>query len=294
MRWGKALFVAVAVILGCRDSRHADRDAVPHPPAEVYVSPMPRDAYPWPCRFEEYREPIAARFPAPRGFERAEVADGSWGQWLRHLPMAPTGTPVRGEDGDVIARSDAPHVAGVVDMDVRENQECADVILRLRAEYLRWAGREEEIKFALTGGGTISWPQWRRGTRPRLEGDELAFERTAEPDDSRASFDAFLSAVFAWCGTISLTRDGEPVTLGELAVGDYLAHGGSPGHAAVIVDLARDESGQTVGLVLQGFMPAQTPHLVAGDRGAWHTLSPSRPVEVPWGRFVRPEVSGMI
>ncbi len=283
-RWSAAApALAVATLCGC-PARQPDVSPPTVAEPEVYISPLATEHYPW-CTQPDRYEPLAARFPAPPGFERVPVADRSWGQWLRHLPMLPAGAPVRSQSGAILLDGDSPSLAGVVDMDVRENQECADVILRLRAEYLRWAGREDEIVFNLTGSGAISWPEWRRGMRPRLQGDTLAFHRSAKPDASRESFDRYLAWVFAWCGTISPAEDGHTAAFEELAVGDYLAHDGSPGHAVLLVDLARDSSRKAVGLVLQGFMPAQTPHLVAGDRGAWHGLASGRPVEVPWGRF---------
>ena len=280
-----ALVLALAALGGCRYAPPRATDAPPPAPAEAYVSPLAAEDYPWPRQAERY-EPLAARFPPPEGFERVPLADGSWGQWLRHLPLLPAGTPVRSQDGSLVMRGDAADLAAVVDMDVRENQECADVILRLRAEYLRRAGRADDITFRLTDGGLISWGVWRSGMRPRLEGDRLIFERIAEPDDSRARFDDFLASVFAWCGTLSLAQEGEPVGLEEIAVGDFLVAGGSPGHAVLIVDLARSDAGELRGLILQGFMPAQTPHILAGaEPGAWFELSADRRVEVPWGSF---------
>ncbi len=280
-----ALLLVMANALGGCRSAPPVVDAPSIAPTEAYVSPLTAEDYPWPKQAETY-EPLAARFPPPEGFERVPVADGSWGQWLRHLPLLPAGTPVRSLDASVVVRGNALDLAGVVDMDVRENLECADVILRLRAEYLRHAGREADITFRLTDGGLISWGVWRSGMRPRLEGDRLIFERIAEPDGSRARFDEFLAGVFAWCGTLSLAQEGRPVAFQDLAIGDFLVSGGSPGHAVLIVDLARNRAGELRGLILQGFIPAQTPHILAGgEAGAWFELAEGRPLEVPWGSF---------
>jgi hypothetical protein len=171
-----------------------------------------------------------------------------------------------------------------------------DVILRLRAEYLRWADREDEIVFNLTGEGTISWKQWKTGMRPRLEGSRLRFHKTAEPDASRATFDRYLDSVFAWCGTYSLAQDGRKVRFQELQVGDFLVHGGEPGHghAVLIADLARDEAGSLHALILQGYKPAQSPHVLApGSGDAWFALDPEQPLDVPrWGVFEWSELRG--
>ena len=275
---GVTLLLVVIALTGCRhDSAPVEAPA----PAELYVSPLPSDAYAWPRERVDY-EPLAARFPPPSGFERVELPEGSFAQWLRNLPLLSEGSPVLDETGRRLALGPA----AVVDMDVRRFQECADVILRLRAEYLRWAGREDEIVFHLTGPGTISWPEWRRGMRPRLEGDRLVFAHAAEVDGSRESFDRFLASVFEWCGTISLASEGQAVTFEDVQVGDYFARGGSPGHAVVIVDLARSEAGELLALILQGYMPAQSPHvLMGGEPGAWFAPDADTPVRVPWGSF---------
>ncbi len=284
---GAALLLLAIALFGCRQ----DTPPTEPPAAEyVYVSPLPSGAYTWPRQSAAY-EPLAARFPPPSGFERAELPDDSFGEWLRNLPLLPEGAPVVDERGHrlPVARTLGP--AAVVDMDVRRFQECADVILRLRAEYLRWSSREDEIVFHLTGPGTISWPEWRSGMRPRLEGDRLVFERTAEPDDSRESFDRFLASVFEWCGTISLESDGQAVRFEDVQVGNYFTRGGSPGHAVIIVDLARNDAGELRALILQGYMPAQSPHvLTGGEPGAWFALDAGSPLRVPWGSFTWEDV----
>ncbi|MGD9496822.1 MAG: DUF4846 domain-containing protein [Armatimonadota bacterium] len=279
------LLVMAAAVGGCRKAPPPAAEGPPPAPAEAYVAPLTAEDYPWPKQAERY-EPLAARFPPPEGFERVPVAEGSWGEWLRHLPLLPAGTPVRSLDGSVVMRDNAPELAAVVDMDVREDQECAGVILRLRAEYLRHVGRGDDITFHLTDGGLTSWGVWRSGMRLRVEGDRLIFHRVAPPDDSRERFDGFLANLFAWCGTKSLAWDGRPVGSQEPAVGDFFVSGGSAGHALLIVDLARSGSGELRGLILQGFTPPQSPHILAGgEPGAWFKLSAGRPVEVPWGRF---------
>lgn len=244
--------------------------------------------YPWP-RYERGHTPIAVRLPSPPGFARIPVADRSWAQWLRHLPLRAPGTPVVSRDRRVILPGDSPLVAGVVDLDVRQNQECADTILRLRAEYLRWAGRDSEIVFRLTSGDTISWPEWRRGMRPRLHGDRLRFHRLAVPDSSRGCFERFLDAAFAWCGTYSLALEGLSVPIVEARVGDFFVHPGSPGHAVLIADLARDDSGRQKALLVQGYMPPQSAHVLAPSHdGAWFDLAPGRPLHIPiWGGAFR-------
>ena len=87
-----------------------------------------------------------------------------------------------------------------------------------------------------------------------------------------------------------MVRDSTPVaSVSELRVGDVLIQGGFPGHALLIVDLARNPTGETAVLLAQSYMPAQSPHIVvipadpAG--GAWYRLDDGRPIRTSdWPR----------
>ena len=84
---------------------------------------------------QKERPRLSANFDVPLGYERVSVETGSFGEWLRHLPLS-ADNQVRSHRGDKIV---APNAA-VVELDLgRGNlQQCADSILRLYAEY-RWS-----------------------------------------------------------------------------------------------------------------------------------------------------------
>jgi hypothetical protein len=79
---------------------------------------------------------VAASFAVPDGFRRVAVEGGSFGDWLRHLPLKPADSGVTLHDGRPVA--DHGTVAAVIDIDVGRSdlQQCADAVMRLRAEYL--------------------------------------------------------------------------------------------------------------------------------------------------------------
>ena len=271
------ILVSAAVVWRLRPR---DRAPAPQPSAS---SPA---RYPWPLAEAKY-EPLSQRLPTSRGFTRLPLPSGSWGEWLRGLPMRRPGTPVRTESGAVRVPGAWPQLGAVVDLDLRRNQQCADIIYRLRAEYLWVTGRPQDISFRATDGSTLSWADWKRGVRPISTGKKLIFLKRGAPDASRASFDRYLAAVFNWCGTLSLDRDTVQVQPADLQVGDILVQGGSPGHAVLVVDLARDRSGHAQALFLQGWMPAQSIHIVSPiGRSGWVGLDPHRPLSVPM--FGRP------
>jgi hypothetical protein len=221
---------------------------------------------------------LAGRIAPPPGFARPAVADGSFAAWLRGLPLKPEGSPVLLHTGASKARQDV-HVA-VVDIDVgqRDLQQCADAVIRLRAEWLFSAGRIGDIAFNDTGAGKpLAFARWAAGERPHLAGRALAWSRSAALDASHASFRRYMDVVFTWAGTYSLERELAPKPLAALAAGDLFIKGGFPGHAVLVADVAeKASSGERRFLLLQSFMPAQEMHVLANpasaDRSPWYPL----------------------
>lgn len=242
--------------------------------------------YPWLERAPSSSSSLAQRVPAPAGFTRVPVASGSFGAFLRELPLAPDGTPVRTHAGDPIA---APAYA-VVDLDVgaRDLMQCADSIIRLRAEHLFSAGRLDEIAFHFTNGDLARFSRWSEGFRPTLQGrTKVVWRKSARPASDHATLRRYLDTVFMWAGTASLARH-TPAAEGNVRPGDFFVLGGFPGHAVLVLDVARSAGGETRLLLGQGFMPAQSFHVLrAPDGGAWFPydggdlLTPSWPTPFP-------------
>ena len=273
-----ALAVLGALVCGCH---HSSSPATPPPPAALEPVPFTLSDYAWSHLSSQY-EPLANRFPPPAGFKRVVLKDRSFGQWLRFLPLSPAGTPVTVFGHGPIEAASVPHIAAVADLDARRSQECADTIFRLRAEYLRWANREGDITFAAGDGVKLTWAEWKRGLRPHAEGRRLSLSQTGTPGVSRLDFDRYLASVFNWCGTLTLVADGQPVDLADVQAGDYFVHGGSPGHAVLVMDVARSDAGAAKALLLQGFMPAQSAHTIFRAPGdPWFDIVPNTNTYVP-------------
>ncbi|RJP81750.1 MAG: hypothetical protein C4524_01340 [Candidatus Zixiibacteriota bacterium] len=153
----------------------------------------------------------------------------------------------------------------MVDLDVgkRDLQQCADAIIRLRAEYLYSQRRGGEICFDFTSGHEASFARWADGYRAAVRGGQVAWNRTAPPDSSYAAFRDYLEVVFTYAGTHSLSRELAPREAEEMQIGDLLIQGGFPGHAVLVVDIAQNpETGEKVFLLAQSFMPAQDFHIL--------------------------------
>ena len=237
---------------------------------------------------------LAAAFPAPGGFARVAAAPGSYGHWLRHLPLAPEGSEVRNHDGSRKANQASAAAVIAIDVGRRDLQQCADAVLRLRAEYLRAAGRTEDLSFKFTSGDAYPYSRWLEGQRPRVRGNAVSWTPGAAVADSRGQFRSWLDVIFAYAGTWSLVRDSEPVaSVSELRIGDVLIQGGFPGHALLVVDLARNAAGETAVLLAQSYMPAQSIHVVVNPAdpagGAWYRLDDRSPIQTPdWPRPFSP------
>lgn len=234
------------------------------------------------------------RFPAPAGFTRVAAPEHSYGAWLRKLPLHPPGTPVVAFDGRTIR---AP-AAAVVNIDVgrRDLQQCADSIIRLRAEYLFQAGRLGEIAFHYTSGDRIPFTRWIGGEQPVVKGNRVSWTERGKREANHAELRRYLDNVFIYAGTLSLAKEGRRVAFAEIAPGDFFVLGGSPGHAVLVLDLATSPDGRKRVLLGQGFMPAQSFHVLrAPGGGAWFdlreeegsVLTPSWPQPFPWSSLRR-------
>lgn len=243
--------------------------------------------YPWLTAVDP-RESLGRRIAPPAGFERAPEADGSFAAWLRGLPLLPGRPPVRLFDGR-LKGDQSVHVA-VVDIDVgrRDLQQCADAVMRLRAEYLFAAGRAAEISLRFTSGERVPFARWARGERPRVVGRRVRWVATARPDASHASLRRYLETVFAYAGSSSLASELRPADPATLTAGDVFIQGGFPGHAVLVLDtaLARP-SGRRVFLLGQSYMPAQQIHVLRNPRrpDPWYELDPGAALETPEWTF---------
>lgn len=214
---------------------------------------------------------VSARIPPPLGYGRIPAAAGSFQDWLRHLPLKP-GKP------DVYLYNGQPkHTqnvhAAVVDIDVgqRDLQQCADAVMRLRAEYLYSTGQYDSIRFNFTSGDNFAFKRWSQGYKPRSSGNRVTWQKGKAPGLSHASFRNYLDTVFMYAGSASLAKELQPVKdIADLQIGDVFIQGGFPGHAVLIVDVAQNPlNGKKVFLLAQSYMPAQDIHILRNPESWW-------------------------
>ncbi len=221
--------------------------------------------YPWLSQYD-IRNSICNRISPPPGYRRVDVTEGSFAHWLRYLPLKEGNPPVRLYNGQLKSRQDV-HVA-VVDIDVgnRDLQQCADAIIRLRAEYLWHRGDYDRIHFNFLCGFTASYGRWRDGYRPIVRGSEVIERRIAEYDNSYKCFREYLDSVFMYANTYSLSREMDSVRdINDINIGDVFicsAPGGGICHAIIVVDMVVNNNGNKKFLLAQSYMPAQEIHIL--------------------------------
>jgi hypothetical protein len=201
----------------------------------------------------------------PEGFTRIATKNGSFAEWLRRLTLKKNkmvylynGLPKKNQTAQF----------AVVNMSVgnKDLQQCADAVMRLRAEYLYSEKRFKEINF------------W----------DNNNTDYTLGTLTDRKHFDQYLYNVFVKCGTLSLEKQLKPVEdVNKIQPGDILIQGGSPGHAMIVVDMAvNPSSDKKIYLLAQSYMPAQDIHIVINpvnkSTNPWYELNNNTILTPEW------------
>lgn len=230
---------------------------------------------------------IEQRFNAPEGFTRVSADKNSFGEYLRNLPLKPHLSKVYLYNGNEKNRQDV-HEA-VIDMELSkvDLQQCADAVIRLRAEFLFLNKRYEDIHFNFTNGFNAAYIKWRNGFRIKVIGNNVSWVKQTKLDTTHFVFRQYLDKVFSYAGTRSLSKELTTVkNFSDLKIGDVFIQGGSPGHAVIVVDMALDKkTGRKVYMIAQSYMPAQQTHILKNfnnpEISPWYYLDSLKPINTP-------------
>lgn len=238
---------------------------------------------------------VQERIKVPAGFQRVEVERGSFQEYLRNLPLKSHGADVLYYNGSVKTNRNV-HEA-VVDMDIgeRDLQQCADAVMRLRGEYLYWQGKYDKIHFNFTNGFRVDYAKWMEGYRIAVDGNNTYWVKRKEPSNTYQDFRSYMDLVFAYAGTLSLSKELKPVEADNMIIGDIIIQGGSPGHAVIVVDMAENKStGEKLFLLAQSYMPAQDIHILKNpvdqQLSPWYRLDFGEKLYTPEWTFNREDV----
>lgn len=214
-----------------------------------------------------------AQILLPNGFERLTVKEKSFAAWLRNLEIKKSknlhyynGKPSNHQNW----------VYGIINIDVPSNglQQCADAIMRLKAEYLYSQKQFQAIKF---------------GNQKHL----YSFLDSYNSCISRDCFTHYLNQVFAFCGTYTLEEMSKQRDDFEaIEPTDLLVKGGSPGHAMLVADVAINKNtGEKLYLLLQSYSPSEDVHIVVNQvnsaLGPWYKVEKNEQISTPGYTFAK-------
>jgi len=218
---------------------------------------------PWLDNYDSLKT-IAMRVQPPEGYCRVASDTGSFASWLGNLSLKDEGSPVYLYDGSLKRNQDAHHAVIDIDTGDKNLQQCADAVIRLRAEYLFSTKLYDSIVFNFTSGDPFPFRKWLDGYRPVVNHDDVSFIKSGEVDSTYKSFRSYLDIIFTYAGSYSLQRQLDPKTENSgIAIGDVFVRGGFPGHAVIVIDKAVNKiSGAEIILLVQSYMPAQDIHIL--------------------------------
>ncbi len=234
---------------------------------------------------------IARRIPPPERYALDSALAGSFAEWLRLLPLKPGRPEVSLYDGNPKGYQGAHHAVVDIDVGSRDLQQCADVVIRLRAEYLYSRGHLGDISFNFTSGDEASFRSWVEGIRPRVSGSNVSWAMASAADSSYVSFRRYLDVVFTYAGSHSLSRELESVErVRDVRSGDVFIQGGFPGHAVIVLDVATaKDSDEMIVLLGQSYMPAQDFHILRNpsdsDLSPWYRVLAGDSLRTPEWTF---------
>jgi hypothetical protein len=226
-------------------------------------------------------ETVVTRFKTPVGYHQVYTKPGSFAAWLQKYPVKPAGTPTLNYLGKV-ARTNA-YTAAVLDISIgnQDLQQCADAIIRLRAEYLFSKKDYKAISFNFNSGFKCDFIHFAEGYRYQQSG---VWKLRAKRDYSPECFSRYLTLVFSYAGSIALDKQLQKVSnIDELKAGDVFIKGGSPGHCFLVMNVVSNAAKKKLFLLAQSYIPAQNIQVLKGS-SAWFGLE--QVSNIPYGELV--------
>jgi hypothetical protein len=215
--------------------------------------------------------PFISAIPLPQGYHRMASDSNSFAAWLlsRSLKKDKTVYLFNGEP-----KQNQSAQFAVIDISTGDKnlQQCADAVMRLRAEYL----------FATTQYTRISF----------TDNDGTIYQFT--PPFTKEHLQNYLPTVFGMCGSASLSKQLNHVALNSIQPGDVLIRGGFPGHAAIVMDVAVNDEGKKIFMLAQSYMPAQDIHVLLNptnkNLSPWYEVNQDEDIITPEYFFRRNEL----
>lgn len=295
------LTIFLVVLLACKDTSEVPANPILKSPAPSAKEPESKSVkvnsettfqasgdyiYSW-MSGDYDNDILADRIPPPEGFTREKAKKGSFTGWLRELPVKPEGARVKLFDKSMKGNQRAQHTVVDMDVDPVDLQQCADAVMRLKAEYHFSKKEFNKIHFNFTSGHKVAFDDWSNGKRPKISGNKVSFVNTGKKGTDYKNFRKYLRQIFSYAGTASLTKELKKINMKDIAAGDVFIQGGFPGHAILVLDVVENEEGEKKFLLGQSYMPAQDFHILKNpnSRSPWYSNRIEGQVETPEWTF---------
>lgn len=185
--------------------------------------------------------------PLPDGYTRVKSQTGSIGEYFQSLDLKTDNNIVYLYNGEKKYNQSAQYAVVKMDIGKKDLQQCADAVMRLRAEYLYKTKQYDKIHFNFLSDH-----------KPRY------YKDYCKGDYSYSKFFKYMEYIFSYANTGSLHDELQKVTnFNDIKVGDVLIQKGTPyGHAVTVLDVAVNAKGEKIYLLAQSYMPAQETHIL--------------------------------
>lgn len=216
--------------------------------------------------------------PVPDGFVRINIDSNSFHFFLRDFPLANDNT-VYYFNGQEKYNQNNQYAVLDIDIGTRDLQQCADAVMRLRAEYLFSTKQYSKIHFNFLNDG-----------KPRY------YSSYAVNDYCYKTFRKYMDYIFSYANTSSLLNEMKNIEIGEMQIGDVFIQKGKPyGHAIIVVDMAENKkTGEKLFLLAQSFMPAQSIHILKNFNNSnlspWYSLEFGQELYTPEWTFSKDDL----
>jgi hypothetical protein len=233
--------------------------------------------FPWLTNYKT-ENTIVNRIAAPAGFKRLKHPEKSFAHWLQRLPLKEGNPKVYLYDGSPKWNQNAHCYVVDIETGNKDLQQCADAIMRIRAEYLFSYGNKDDIKFNYTNGAVCYYKKWRQGLMPVPKGKEIQWVASSKAGEGYQKFKSYLIQVYNYAGTHSLEKELNKVNFEQMQPGDVIIKGGFPGHGVLVMDMAQNHTtGEKLFILAQSYMPAQDFQILKNPNNSklspWYSLS---------------------
>jgi Domain of unknown function (4846) len=210
--------------------------------------------------------------PLPKGYALIENDQNSFASWLTNIKLK-TDNTVYTFDGRKKNNQNAQFAVLDITVGNKDLQQCADAVMRLRAEYLFAQQKMKDIDFI----------------------DNEGVHYTFNEPYSYIHLTKYLDKVFGMCGSASLAKQlKQKNNFTNIEAGDVIIRGGFPGHAVIVINVAVNDTGKKIYMIAQSYMPAQDIHILKNptneNLSPWYEVNDNTTIITPEYTFKNTEL----